>query len=144
MDSAAPAKSVLGLVPSLQTPGKRLVDAGELFAIFSTQWMATSGIVANGNSAETATPLNPGLNEVYSVTAANVAVRLPPTLPGQIIFVCNLAGSGATIFTTGSDLIIPVGTTVSPIPFTALASGQPQFFACTRFGYWNQLLSATS
>jgi len=115
-----------------------------LWDIFSTQWNASGPMTANGTTRQTATPIQPGFNEFYTVTATNNASVLPPaTLLGQMVFVINISGATLNVFGNGNDIIFAGGVTgISLVPGVSMASGVRSFFICTRPGYWTQMLSA--
>jgi hypothetical protein len=137
MDPAAPPKSLLGLVPSLQTPGFRQVDAGELAALFQYMW-STAAVRGNGATAVTATQLQGGVNEVIDV-ANGAAVKLPSALPGGMVWVINGTTTALAIFASAPDQI--VGNAVNVLTASvALASSATTVFICTRSGHWKQVL----
>ena len=126
-DSAAPPKSLMGLLPSLQTPGFRLVDAGELYQFLNALFALYT---INQPTATASVPLLGGINVI---TAAPQGVTLPPaTLPGQIVTVVN-PSTTAAVDVTGQGL---TGATV--------AEGSTVQYVCSAIGTWVPMLPAAS
>jgi len=140
MDPAAPPKTILGLMPSLQTPGFRLVDAGELAALLQYMFSARSGIKANGTTQAAATLLSAGVNEITDTTGGT-AVKLPNALPGGQVTVVNDTSASLTIFPSGTDKIIDnTGLTLdASVPMSTATSS---IFVSVRPGVWKQILGA--
>jgi hypothetical protein len=137
-DSATPPKSVMSLLPSLQEPGKRLVDAGELFQAFSFLFSTHSGIV--GGAAAPGPMMNAAINEVVSGTD----VSLPPAIAGRQITILN-SGTGtltvnAAAFNpaTGDHDHIGTGGAMSATQPT----GTSAVYICYALGLWTQVAPA--
>ena len=112
MDASQPPKIILGLAPSLQPSGFRLVDAGELYALLSSIMGIVGGLAGAGTTGAASTALKPGVS-VYTPAAGNTGVQLPPGLPGQNLVVVNASGTVAGVLYgnvgTG-DQIIPLAS----------------------------------
>jgi hypothetical protein len=121
-DSAAPPKSWMGLLPSLQTPGFRLVDAGELYQFLN----GIFGVHTTNNAAATSPILLPaGINVVAAAGATGV--QLPPAnLPGQIMTVVN--NTAAVLDVVGQGLTA-----------ATIAAGGNQQYLCTAIGTWTPM-----
>ena len=140
-DASSPPKSMIGLVPSL-SPGKRIVDAGELLDAFQSLFGSNTSVVG------TTTPPGPTLNAFMNFIIGGVNVSLPPAIPGRMLF-CLAGpdtGSGIAInparanLSNGSaaDQVIDVGswTPVSPV---LQANGAPTLYICYQLGFWIQI-----
>ena len=140
-DFGAPAKSIMGLVPSLRDTGKRLVDAGELQQFLNYMYSAQT-VGAAGTTAATAAPLTAGVNAVETATAVSaIGLRLPPALPGGFVTVINDTTVALTVFANGTDQIYPNGS-ATPGASAALASGQSIEFVSHKVGFWKAFASA--
>jgi hypothetical protein len=129
MDASQPPKVFMDLAPSLGTPGYRLVDAGELYTLHSSLFAIVSGLAGTGTTQATGTVLKAGTS-VYTPTAGQTAVVLPPGLPGQDITVVNLSGTVAgVIFGSGGDQIIPMGS-ATPAASLAQPLGTTAYLTC--------------
>jgi len=120
-DSAAPPKSLMGLLPSLQSPGFRLVDAGELYQFLNSLYGVHD---INQPTATASVPLVGGINVV--VAAPQGVTLPPPTLPGSIVTVTNPS-------TTAPVNVAGTGLADSPVAIAATGSAQ---FLCTAAGTW--------
>lgn len=129
-DSAAPPTSFLGILTSLQTPGFRLIDAGELKAFLSMLYAVHQGVTPAGTNAATATQLHAGIN-LIPTTAAGTGVALPPaTLPGQIVTI--IADNSTPVYGNGTDQIVP-SDAASTAPVATLDVGPEAVqFMCIR------------
>src|SRR5215475_1805682 len=108
-DASSPPKFMIDLAPSLQA-GFRLVDAGELLALFTSIFQIIGGIAAAGVAQGTAAPLKAGIS-TYVPSAGNTGVLMPPGLPGQTVTVVNGSGTVAgVLYGNGPDQIIPLAS----------------------------------
>ena len=119
-DSAAPPRSLMGLLLSLQEPGKRLIDAGELYQFLNALYGVTT---VNSPAATASIPLTTGIGVVIDAPAG--VTLPPPTLPGQIVTVVNTGTAAVDVTGTGS-----------PVSLAAAASAQ---YLCTAIGTWTAL-----
>jgi len=132
-DSATPPRAMMDLAPSLRTPGFRLVDAGELNALFRSLFSTQTGIVARGTTQATALQLTAGVNNLTTVAAGNTGVKLPPGLPGQRVVVVNLGAAGAVVYGYGTgDLLIPVASTTTGASVTQAAGTSAEYLCVTK------------
>jgi hypothetical protein len=129
MDNSTPPKNMMDLAPSLKTPGFRLVDAGELYALLNSLFSIQQGIVARGTTQATGFKLTAAINNVTTVTAPNNALVLPPGLPGRQVTVSNNTATAAAVFASGADQIIPINS-ATPASTEALAGGTTAIFVC--------------
>jgi hypothetical protein len=122
---------MMGLAPSLNTPGFRLVDAGELYALLNSLFSIQQGITARGTTAATGFKLTAGVNNLTTVTPTNNAVVLPPGLPGKQVIISNnnVPGTAAAVFASGADQIIPIGSPISGAS-VAQAGGTSSLYVC--------------
>jgi len=131
MDNTTPPKTMMDLAPSLRSPGFRLVDAGEMYALFRSIFSTQSGISARGTTQATGLQLTAGVNVLNTVQAANNAVVLPPGLPGKQVIIANMTGQAAAIFGFRSDTIVPLGAgTGGAVATVALAAGNAIQLVC--------------
>jgi hypothetical protein len=142
MDASAPPKTLMGLVPSLTDMGKRLVDAGELYALLNSFFGISPNVVAAGASAATSTPMTAGVNVIASTAIVGSGVMLPPaTLPGMMVTVINNGADGVLLYPNGSDQII-TSDVAAPSLTAVTLSNAPTQFICIAPGVWKQSLSA--
>jgi hypothetical protein len=136
MDASQPPKIILDLAPSLQPSGFRLVDAGELYTLLSSILGIVGGLAGAGTTGAASTALKPGVS-VYTPTAGQTGVQLPPGLPGQEITVVNASGTTAGVLYgnvgTG-DQIVPLAS-ATPGASTAMAAGTTAVLVCTSKNY---------
>src|SRR5215467_8696754 len=128
MDASSPPKNMLDLAPSLYTPGYRLVDAGELLTLFTSLMGIISGLAGAGTTQAAATILKPGIS-VFTPTAGQTGVLLPPGLPGQEISVVNLGAVAGVIYGAGGDQIIPLASS-TPAGTLAIPAGDTAQMIC--------------
>jgi hypothetical protein len=109
-----------------------LVDAGELYTLLSSILGIVSGLVGAGTTGAASTALRPGVS-VYTPSAGNTGVQLPPGLPGQEITVVNASGTVAGVLYgnvgTG-DQIVPLASATGAASL-AMAAGTTAFLVCT-------------
>ena len=128
MDASSPPKNMLDLAPSLYTPGFRLVDAGELLTLFTSLMGIISGLAGAGTTQGAATVLKPGIS-VFTPTAGQTGVLLPPGLPGQETSVVSLGTVAGVIYGNGGDQIIPLGSS-TPAATLAIPAGNTAQLIC--------------
>lgn len=128
-DSAAPPKNMMGLAPSLATPGFRLVDAGELYNLLNSIFSNQTGITARGTAAATAFKLTAALNTLTTVAAGNTGVMLPAGLPGKQVTIVNLGAAAAVVYGAGADQITPVASS-TPAASLSQAAGTSSIYVC--------------
>lgn len=149
-DSAAPPKSFLGILTSLQTPGFRLIDAGELKQFLSMLYGVTHGVVPAGTNAATATQLHAGIS-VIPATTAGAGVKLPPaSLPGQITTV--VASAATLVYGSGTDQIVPSDAAITAPSASVTVGPEAAQFICIQasnpdavppvIGLWKELIAA--
>src|SRR5215467_12162257 len=127
-DPSSPPRTLMGLMPSLITPGFRLVDAGELYAFLSSLYN-TGTVTAAGTTAANATRMRYGVNDI-TVGTANQGVMLPPALPGKEVLVINDTAASIIVYgLTGrtNDTITPNGS-VTPAASVTLTTAQVATF----------------
>jgi len=145
MDSATPPRAMMDLAPSLRTPGFRLVDAGELQALFRSLFSVQTGIVARGTTQATALQLTAGVNNLTTVAAGNTGVKLPPGLPGQRVVVVNLGAAAALVYGYATaDLLIPVASSTGAANISQASGTSAEYLCITKAGTpqvttWKQL-----
>jgi hypothetical protein len=142
MDASAPPSTLMGLAPSLQESGKRLVDAGELFAILNSFFGVYPSVLPAGTSQATATAISGGVNVVPAAAVAGTGLVLPPAvLTGKIVTVINNGAEGVLVYPSGSDQIIPSDVAAGS-PAAVSLTNAPTQFICIAQGVWKQSLSA--
>lgn len=129
--------SVMAGFTSLQQPGYRLVDAGELQQMASLNFSVAGGIVG---AAAPGPLLTAHINAVTGGGAAS-NVMLPPAIPGNYLFVVNTQ-------TTATFTVIVNGNTFNPLTGAAdlvagaanatLAINSSAMFVCYTAGRWVQ------
>lgn len=118
--------NMLDLAPSLQEPGKRLVDAGELKLLFASLFDTITSITVAGTNAATATPLPSGgfiwvtsgsapagivmsqgaLGQqvrIFADTATGIAVYAPPG--GGVMGTTSNSSAAAATFNLGGGTV---------------------------------------
>jgi len=119
---------MMDLAPSLQTPGFRLVDAGELYVLLNNIFGIINGLAGVGTTQGAAPLLKPGVTS-FVPTAGNTGVLLPPGIPGQEITVINGGAVAGVIYGNGGDQIIPLAST-TPAATEAIAAGTSAVLVC--------------
>lgn len=149
-DSAAPPKSFLGILTSLQTPGFRLIDAGELKTFLSMLYAVHHGVVPAGTTAATATQLQSGIS-VIPTTTAGAGVKLPPaSLPGQQVTV--VASAATLVYGSGTDQIVPSDAAITAPSASVTVGPEAAVFTCIQasnpdavppvIGLWKEMIAA--
>jgi len=129
-------------MPSLTTPGFRLVDAGELYNFLYSLY-SVNVVTAAAGGAGGATRLRYGINDI-TVASASQGVMLPPALPGKIVTVINDTAVAVTIYgMTGNpnDTVTP-NASVAPAASVSLPTGGTAEFICGKAHNWKTLMSA--
>src|SRR5215467_11089412 len=130
-----PPTTLLDLAPSLQTPGFRLVDAGELFQLFTNLLGFRIVPTAGGATLASGVALGPGLNFIET------AVVLPPaTVLGQVVSVVNNdpAFNSLAVFGSEGDFIVQnsENTDSATADNIYVGCGVVAKFTCVKQGYW--------
>lgn len=129
MDGATPPKVMMDIAQSLGTPGFRLVDAGELYALLSSIFSTQAGIAATGTTQATGFKLKAAINTVTSASAGNLGVVLPPGIPGKEVTIANGGTVAINVFASGADQMIPVASS-TPGASIAQAQGTTGVYLC--------------
>ena len=132
-----PVTSVMDLFPSLQEPGKRLVDAGELYEAFSMLFSTQSGIAAGA--------VAPGalMSAAFNQVISGSEVQLPMAIAGRSVGV--FAATALTVNCQPSnagnnglaDLVDGAAT-------AAQAAGTFARYICYSVGAWSQVAPAAA
>lgn len=143
-DSAAPPKTMMDLAPSLRSPGFRLVDAGELYALLNSIFSNQAGIAARGNTAATAFKITAAVNSVATTSGANNGLMLPLGLPGKQVTIVNNGAVSVTVYANGADQIEPIGSSVPAASLTQAAGTTGVYLCIARtlnptVNYWKQV-----
>ncbi len=137
--------SLLQLFKSF-TPGKQLIDGGELKQMASLLMSAQDiDVPDNAGDAATGYRLTAAMNRIASLVATNDSVVLPPAVPGRMVWVDNATASTVIVFgdpynpatgaadgiaAHGSNNVVTTGISVTT---TVLAN-----FVCIKAGEWKQ------
>lgn len=139
MDAAAnPAKLLLDLMPSINSIGYRLVDAGELHELLHVIADTQTNITATGTNAATAYPLS-AANSVISSANGTAGVALPKSLVGLPVTIVNNTANTLYIYPRKSDLLIPLSSSTPgnvPASIGPLSNGK---FFCYTPGVWQAI-----
>ena len=131
--------SVMDQLLSLQEPGKRLVDAGELYEAFSLIFGAQSGIAAG-----TLAP-GPLLTQAINQIVSGTFVQLPAAIAGLRITVVNNSGS---VIAVSATRINPANggqaDLINGSPSDVNQSGTIAQYLCYALGNWIQLAPGSS
>jgi hypothetical protein len=139
MDGSTPPKLLLDIAPSLFTAGFRLVDAGEIQALFQALVGSQVGLAATGTTAATALGLKNVATNVVATTPSGTGVRLPHALVGSRITVANNGANALLIYPNPPDQIIPVGSATPAVTPVSAATLTVHTFVCTTVGIWQQV-----
>lgn len=144
--------SILQIFSSF-TPGKQLIDGGDLSQmanmLFSATGAATSP-TAKAGGGTAGTLMNYYINRVDTVAADNDSVVInTPAIPGASVIVDNNGGHTLAVYgllsnpnnAGAADQIIPHAS-VAAGASTTQATGVPAIYFCSKLGIWKQLLSA--
>jgi hypothetical protein len=128
-----PPTTMLGQLLSLQEPGKRLVDAGELYEVFKQMCGADYGVTGG-----TAAP-GPTMGSFITEVTGGSDMCLPPALPGSQRMLVNVGTGAVTVNTVtnnnangGKPDLIDGAATVS------VASDTVTLFICYAPGTWTE------
>jgi|SRR5215469_907175 len=130
-DASSPPQNILDIAPSLRERGFRLIDAGELYNLFSSFMAIIAGVAAAGTNQATATPIGPGVT-VVSTVATGAGVVLPTGLPGQTKTVVNTSANALLVYGNGGDQIIPLASSTPAASLSVPAGETAQLVAVTR------------
>lgn len=129
-DASQPPKVILDLAPSIQNQsGFRLVDVGELYALWRAEYGIQSGIAATGTTKGTARQLTAANSVIATASAGNVGAIMPPGLPGQTVTVVNMGSVAITLYGSGGDQIIPIASG-TPAATISQASNTTSYYLC--------------
>jgi len=104
MDASSPPQIMLDLIPSVRSPGPRLVDAGEVGQIMQLQ-SGYAPLTGSGTTRATAPVINSGVTNLNAQTG-QTAVALPPGLPGMVLYVYNSGAAAGLVFGySANDLV---------------------------------------
>lgn len=128
MSSNGPTTMLDG-APSLQMPGQRLIDAGEVYALFNSLF-GTQTVQATGNNRNLGTQITAAINLVLNANATNFYLILPPGTIGRQITIINNTSVGISVAPFGTqDFIIPAGAT-NPTLAASQAAASTAIYIC--------------
>lgn len=140
-------QTMLDLVPSLDMPGFRLVDTGELFQLLQTMLSVTTNVAATGTTRATGKQLTSATNVVLSASGTQNSVILPPGLIGRQVLIINNASVALNVWPYNPiDYIIPSGSG-TPAPNAAQGAQTSGVYICMTqvlnpppllISYWKQ------
>lgn len=131
--------SVMDMLHSLQEPGKRLVDAGELYEAFSLIFGAQSGIAAAGVAP------GPVLTQAINQVVSGTFVLLPSAIAGLRITVVNSTGSILAISASRSNPANGgAADLINGSPSDVQQSGAIAQYLCYALGQWMQLAAGSA
>lgn len=138
--------TMLDFVPSLETPGFRLVDTGELYQLLSMMLSVNSSVAATGNNSQAAAKVvTAAINSVLSASATQNSLVLPDGIVGRQVIIVNNTNVALNIFPQGVDFIIPSGSSTPGAGTTQAASTTAAYICILRntnvspqVSYWKQ------
>lgn len=136
-----PQPTMLDLAPSLQEPGKRLVDTGELKLLFASLMDVILNAAATGTNAATAAPLpSGGFLWVTSSPAIAAGFLMPQGALGQQVRIYADTVSGITLYAPpGGGLVDLDQNSTSASATLIVGGGQTATLVCLGPGVWNRV-----
>lgn len=133
-----PQPTMLDLAPSLQEPGKRLVDTGELKLLFASLFDVIQNVTATGVSYMTSPVVTGGF--VWVTSGDGLGISLGNGAMGQQMRIFADVPGSVTVWAPVPGQIIGVDeNSTVPGTFVNLGGGQCGTFVCIAQGVWKQV-----
>lgn len=129
--------TMLDLAPSLQEPGKRLLDAGELKLLFSSLFDVIMNVTATGTDQASALPVTGGF--VWVTGGDGAGVSLSPGALGQQIRIFADVPGGITVYPPVPGSIMSDNQNSPGVASASIGGGLCGTFVCLGPGMWKQV-----